>query len=153
VARVEALGVPTGRIEHQQRPAGSARLLLGSDEQCRADALTARAPVHQHFRDLAPVRLVFRKREHELTVPMIVPSLSSAASTTRSARAALCATSRQYATAFSRDIGAMKLTEAPPATQSISTLLSASIWGSAQACRRRTRVWLGMWISAGRRFS
>ena len=57
----------------------------------------------------------------------MAPAASSAASTTRSPRATLAAVLRQNASAFARDIGSMKLTDAPPSTQSISTSLNPSI--------------------------
>jgi len=43
------------------------------------------------------------------------------------ARATLAAAPRQNASALARDIGSMKLTDAPPSTQSISTSLRPSI--------------------------
>jgi len=49
------------------------------------------------------------------------------ASAARSPRAALAATFRQKASAFSLVIGAMKLTDAPPSTQSINTSQSPAI--------------------------
>ncbi|MEP2830723.1 hypothetical protein [Parvibaculum sp.] len=45
----------------------------------------------------------------------------------RSPRAALAATFRQKVSAFSRVIGAMKLTDAPPSTQSTNTSQSPAI--------------------------
>ena len=58
------------------------------------------------------------------TVPTM-PCASSATSSTRSPRATPSATLRQNASALSRVIGSMKLTDAPPSTQSTSTSASA----------------------------
>ena len=73
------------------------------------------------------------------TVPTIAPAASSATSTTRSPRATLAATSRQNASALPRVIGSMKLTEAPPSTQSISTSHSACELALAEASETRGR--------------
>src|SRR5262249_49154975 len=47
---------------------------------------------------------------------------------------------RQNASAFVRDIGGMKLTDAPPSTQSMSTSLNPSISRSPMVCRYRIRM-------------
>jgi hypothetical protein len=75
------------------------------------------------------------------TVPTIAPVEPSAASTSRSRRPALSAIRRQNVSAFVRDVGHMKLTEAPPSTLSINTSLKASA-GSAytDACRAGGRT-------------
>jgi len=71
---------------------------------------------------------------------MISPVASSAASTTRSPRFALAPVRRQNASALSRVIGSMKLTDAPPSTQSISTSLSP--WISRSPKDSRHRIWM-----------
>src|SRR5687768_15907119 len=67
-----------------------------------------------------------------------MPSASSATSRARSPSATLCATPRQNATARPCVSGRMKLTDAPPSTQSHSTAASWSICDSSSACTRRT---------------
>src|SRR5262245_10366398 len=70
-----------------------------------------------------------------------VPQTPCASSTIMRARAPVTtpsATPRQNATARSRDSGCMKLTEAPPSTQSINTSASSSICWSSGADNRRT---------------
>src|SRR6266850_1139443 len=74
------------------------------------------------------------------TVPTIDPVSSSAEITTRSPRATPAAAPRQNNSAFARDIGSMKLTDAPPSTQSISTSLSPSISRSPMVCRGRISI-------------
>ena len=73
---------------------------------------------------------------------------SSAASTTRSPRATLAAVPRQKASALARVIGSMKLTDAPPSTQSISTSHSPWISRSPIVCRQRIRMAPDMVISS-----
>src|SRR6218665_25123 len=73
------------------------------------------------------------------TVPTMPPCGSWATSSTRSLRATPSATVRQNASALSRGSGHMKLTDAPPCTQSISTSASAATLAAASpASRRRT---------------
>ena len=67
---------------------------------------------------------------------MMESDASQAASTIRSARAALAGTPRQKDSAVARDIGSMKLTDAPPSTQSISTSLNSRISRSPMTSRR-----------------
>jgi len=69
----------------------------------------------------------------------MVPSPSSAITTVRSPRAIPTATLRQNARAFSRVIGNMKLTEAPPSTQSTSTSLRPSMARSSSVFRALMR--------------
>jgi hypothetical protein len=59
------------------------------------------------------------------TVPLKRPSPSRATSTMRSPRAIESSTPRQKAWALSRDSGDMKLTDAPPSTQSSRMSVSA----------------------------
>src|SRR5688572_21918900 len=70
----------------------------------------------------------------------MMPFASSAASTMRSPRATLSAALRQNSSAFSRVIGSMKLTDAPPSTQSIRTSLRPSISRSPIFSSDRMRV-------------
>ncbi|MCY1362106.1 hypothetical protein D9M69_488070 [compost metagenome] len=66
-----------------------------------------------------------------------MPASSSATSSSRSPRATPSATWRQKARARSGVSGCMKLTEAPPSTQSMST--SASAFSSASVTEERAR--------------
>src|SRR3989442_1679282 len=77
------------------------------------------------------------------TVPTIAPVASSATSTTRSPRPTLADVLRQNASALARDIGSMKLTDAPPSTQSISTSLNPWISRSPTVCSVRIRMGTG----------
>src|SRR5437899_1361104 len=73
------------------------------------------------------------------TVPTI-PAASSAASTKRSPHAALADAPRQNASALGRVMGSMKLTEAPPSTQSINTSLKP--WISRSPMVSRHLIWV-----------
>jgi hypothetical protein len=59
------------------------------------------------------------------TVPMICPAAFCATIRIRSRCSTPAATPRQNATAVVRAMGNMKLTEAPPSTQSMSTSLNS----------------------------
>src|ERR1700733_7963421 len=72
------------------------------------------------------------------TVPTIERAAFSATSKTRSPRAILAAVSRQKASALARVIGSMKLTDAPPSTQSINT--SPKPWISRSPRHSRLRI-------------
>jgi hypothetical protein len=97
---------------------------LGGGEQRCANTPPAYSSKHEHLREVAAMRLVLRLIQNDLNGADDVPAASSAASTTRSPRATLADMRRQYASALARDIGSMKLTDAPPSTQSISTSLN-----------------------------
>ena len=71
-------------------------------------------------------------------VPRMRPSESSATMSARSPRAMLAATPRQKSAAFARVMGRMKLTEAPPSTQSMSTSQSPPNSREVRVCSRRT---------------
>src|SRR6218665_1041283 len=88
------------------------------------------------------------------TVPTMPPCGSWATSSTRSLRATPSATVRQNASALSRGSGHMKLTDAPPCTQSISRWASAARRAAASsASSRRTVAVAGVavmaWPAAG----
>ena len=68
----------------------------------------------------------------------MIPSMSSATISARSPRAAAAATRRQKAEAFSMLNGLMKLTDAPPSTQSINSSASAWISSSVTIVSRLT---------------
>src|SRR5690242_3636500 len=86
-------------------------------------------------------------------VPTMRPCTSSAATTMRSPRATLAETLRQNASALARDIGSMKLTEAPPSTQSMSTSLRPWISRSPMLERHRIRTAFDIVISVARAWS
>src|SRR5687767_4624825 len=67
-----------------------------------------------------------------------MPVESSATMSARSPRARLSATRRQKLSAFSRVIGCMKFTEAPPSTQSVSTPIRSSSSLAPMYSSRRT---------------
>jgi hypothetical protein len=110
---VETLGIAAGRVEHQQGLAGAEGVTLRSRKQCRAHALLPGVPMDQHFRDLPAMWLIFGLRPDDLN----------------GADDSSCGVfggqhDPQNASALARDIGYMKLTDAPPSTQSISTSLN-----------------------------
>jgi hypothetical protein len=101
--------------------------------------------VHEHFRDVCPVRLILRLREHDLhrADNLAASRFPLPASRLRdqyafAARDAIgnFAPERRP---LSREIGSMKLSDAPPSTQSINTSARASSYTAASfAWTRRT---------------
>jgi len=64
--RIQALGIPAGRIEHQQRLAGAESATLGGSEQRGPDATPTRSPVHEHLREVPTMRLILRLSQDHL---------------------------------------------------------------------------------------
>jgi hypothetical protein len=113
--RIQAIAITVrDRIEHQQRLASAESAPLGRGEERRTDTSPPRSSMHQHFRDVPAMRLIFRLMQNDLN-----------RADDRSPRAALVEMPCQNASALARDIGSMKLTDAPPSTQSISTSLNS----------------------------
>jgi hypothetical protein len=99
---------------------------LGGGEQRCANTPPAYSSKHEHLREVAAMRLVLRLIQNDLNGAMTFPlrpqpraRLARHAPHSRNMR-------RQYASALARDIGSMKLTDAPLSTQSIST--SLNLW-------------------------
>ena len=65
-AFVEPLGLGTRGVEHQQGAAGLERGTFRGGQHQRADAVTARAALHQHLGNVGAMRLVFLRRPHGL---------------------------------------------------------------------------------------
>ena len=149
--RVQPLGVAAGTC---RAPAASCRPrahALGGREQRRAHAPPPRAPMHEHLGEVgrgaagsragpgrsAPCRR-WRPRRPRRRAPRARRAPRSAA------------TPRQNASALARDIGSMKLTEAPPSTQSISTSASAVDLASPSACSGESRMASGVMVISWR---
>ena len=84
-----------------------------------------RAAMHQHLGQIRAMRLIFRQVEDQLHRADDAAA-SSATRSARSPRAVAAATRRQKAEALSRLKGLMKLTDAPPSTQSIKRSASST---------------------------
>jgi hypothetical protein len=66
-ARIQPFRVSAGnRIQHEQRAAAVERHRLGRAHQRGAEPLPPDPAMHQHLRQVGPVRLVLRQIEHEL---------------------------------------------------------------------------------------
>jgi hypothetical protein len=77
--------------------------------------------VHQHLGEVGAVRLVLRLREHQLHGADDALRILGHQQRTLAARHALGHVAPERERALLRGSGSMKLTEAPPSTQSLST--------------------------------
>jgi hypothetical protein len=65
--RIQAIAITVrDRIEHQQRLASAESAPLGRGEERRTDTSPPRSSMHQHFRDVPAMRLIFRLMQNDL---------------------------------------------------------------------------------------